>query len=395
MSVQERTNQLFQKYLAGTCTSSEWEELLVLVANIDENDAETLTKPLYQLWLKAGRNELERPPFDKEKLYKTIIQSEEEQLAPPVRRIRWWRIAAAAVFIGVIVTAGVFFFNRDSQPAKPRIAEGSDAAEKIKPGTDKAILTLANGQQIVLDSSATGTISQQGNVKVINLNGQLAYEGEKNGTMAEMLYNTVTTANANQYQLVLRDGTKVWLNAASSIRFPADFVGTTRTVEITGEAYFEVAKDASKPFHVKVNGTDIEVLGTHFNVNAYTDEAVVKTSLLEGSVKITSGNKSNKLAPGQEANVTSSGDLTISSGNVDMSVAWVKGYFQFDQAPLPVIMRQIGRWYDLDIKYEGAVPDRIFKGKIQRTLPLSSILNLLRNGDIQFRVEGKTLVITG
>lgn len=396
MTVQERTNQLFEKYLAGTCTPSEWEELLALVANIDESDAQTLTEPLYQLWLKAGRNELadQAPPFDKEKLYKAVTESVDEQPAP-VRRLRWWRVAAAAVFIGMVITAGLLFFNRDSQPSKPEIADGSDAAEKVKPGTDKAVLTLSNGQQIILDSSATGTISQQGNVKVINLNGQLAYEGEKNGATAEMLYNTVTTANANQYQLVLRDGTKVWLNAASSVRFPTDFIGSTRMVEITGEAYFEIAHDKAKPFHVKVNGTDIEVLGTRFNVNAYTDEASIKTSLLEGSVKITTGNKSNMLAPGQEANVTSSGDLSIRSGNVDMSVAWVKGYFQFDQAPLPVIMRQIGRWYDLDIKYEGAVPDRIFKGKIQRSLPLSSILNLLRKGDIQFRVEGKTLVITG
>ena len=396
MTAQERTNQLLEKYLAGTCSPSEWEELLALVATIDENDAQTLTEPLHQLWLKAGRNELaaQAPPLDKEKLYRAVTESENERPAP-VRRIRWWRVAAAAVFLGAVITSGLLLFNRNSKPAQQTIANGSNIAEKVKPGTNKAVLTLRNGQQIILDSSATGTISQQGNVKVINLNGKLAYETGTGGATSEIVYNTVTTAKANQYQLELRDGTKVWLNAASSIKFPTNFVTSTRTVEVTGEAYFEVAHNKTKPFHVKVNGADIEVLGTHFNVNAYSDEAVIKTSLLEGVVRITKGGKSGKLAPGQEANITPSGELSVLSANVDMSVSWVKGYFQFDQAPLPVIMRQIGRWYDLDIKYEGAVPDRIFKGKIQRSLPLSSILNMLRKGEIQFRVEGKSLVIMG
>ena len=389
---------MFTKYLAGSCSPAEWEELLVLIGAMDENDAETLTGPLHQLWLKAGNKEAntQSPFFEREKLYSSIVAKREAE-ATPVRRIKWWHIAVAAVFIGIVITAGLVVLK--DNPAATPVASKPDATspDKIRPGTDKAVLTLANGQQIILDSTATGAITKQGNTTILNFNGKLTYEGSKKTSAgSELTYNTVTTANANQYQLILGDGSKVWLNAASSIRFPTEFIGDRRTVEITGEAYFEVTHDQMKPFHVKVNGADIEVLGTHFNVNAYSDEATIKASLLEGAVRITAKGKSDELAPGQEANISPAGGLAVLPGNVEMSVAWVKGYFQFDQAPLPVIMRQIGRWYDLDIKYErGIVPDRIFKGKIQRSLPLSGILNLLRKGDIEFRVEGKALVITG
>ncbi|RXK85478.1 FecR family protein [Filimonas effusa] len=395
MTPQERAHQLFEKYLAGTCTPGEWDELLALVGTLDENDGEMLTEPLYQVWLKTGKNERHSqvPPFNQEQLYQSIIKSGKEDSNTPVRRIKWWRIAAALI-ASLLVTAALLYYNYNSHPASHTMADTAPE-NKIKPGVNQAVLTLSNGRQIILDSTATGTISKQGNITVINLNGQLAYKAETGSTAIETVYNTVTTAKANQYQLVLRDGTRVWLNASSSIRFPTEFTGAIRTVEITGEAYFEVAAMPSQPFHVKTNGVDIEVLGTHFNVNAYADEAAIRTSLLEGAVKITAGNKSNLLAPGQEANVLPSGETAVRTGNVALAVAWVNGYFQFDQAPLPVIMRQVGRWYDLDIKYEGQVPDRVFKGKIQRSLPLSGILNLLRKGDIQIRLEGKTLIIMG
>lgn len=396
MTLQEHINHLFDKYLQGTCSPEEWEELLVLVSSIPEEDTVTLSAPLYELWLKSSNkdNANSLKSFDKEKLYHAIIQSEQRD-ARPVIQLNWWKIAAAAMLTGVIVTAAIMYLGKES-PGKQTLAlNNMEAAQKVKPGIQQAVLTLANGQEIVLDSAATGMISQQGNVKIINLNGQLAYEGGNAGNNSKAGYNMVTTAKANQYQLILRDGTKVWLNAASSIKFPTSFIESTRTVEITGEAYFEVAKDKTKPFHVLAKGIDVAVLGTHFNINAYDDEAEVKTSLLEGSVKITAGNQAGQLSPGEAANYNKAGQLSIAPAKVDQSVAWVNGYFQFDQTPLPVILRQIGRWYDLEIVYEGKVPDRIFKGKIQRSLPLSSILKILRSGDIQFRLEGKRLVIVG
>jgi transmembrane sensor len=400
MNSHDRTNELFTKYLNGSCSPSEWEELLALVSGIDQTDAESLTEPLLRLWEQARNKELPSRAhlIDRDKMY-AVITSEDSgpvtEMETRLRRIKWRQIAAAAIIAGLLVTTGIFYLNRD----KERQLADQPALilpEKVKPGMDKAVLTLANGQQIILDSSATGAISKQGNTTIINVNGKLAYKAGKegNGSTTEISYNTVATARANQYQLVLPDGSKVWLNALSSIHFPTAFTGKDRTVEITGEAYFEIAKETNKPFHVQVGHSNIAVLGTHFNVNAYADEAAITTSLLEGSVKITSAGKSGMLVPGQEASIRPNGDLKIAAGNVELAVAWKNGYFQFDQAQLAVIMRQIGRWYDLDIKYAGAAaPDQIFKGKLQRSLPLSGILNLLQKGDIHFKVEGKVLTV--
>jgi transmembrane sensor len=405
MNIQKRANELFAQYLNGNCSPAEWEELLVLIAGIGENETEILTEPLFHLWERAHNKELRSTAhlIDREKMFAAIIQEygRQAETERPMRRIKWRRIAAAAAIVGLLIISGMLYMKRDRNQQIINTT-AFISPERVKPGIDKAVLILANGQQIILDSSATGAISKQGNTTVINFNGKLAYEASKSGSNAatEISYNTVTTARANQYQLVLPDGSKVWLNALSSIRFPIAFTGKDRTVEITGETYFEVAPlysskgDGSKvPFHVKVAGSDIEVLGTHFNVNAYKDENLVKTSLLEGSVKVSRANKSGKLVPGQEASIPPDGEIKIAAGDVELAVAWKNGYFQFDQASLRVIMRQIGRWYNLDIKYAGAVPDRVFKGKIQRSLPLSGILNLLQEGDIHFKVEGKVLTV--
>ncbi len=395
MNIQQRIDELFDKYISGECSPREWEELMILVSGIKEEDTETLTAPLQRLWEQAGKGTLPVTPpiLNSEQLYAAIMRQDADKPAlpteTPVRRINWGRMMAAALLAGVIVTAGILLFvkNRRQQPGLAVVLP-----EQVKPGTSKATLTLASGQHIVLDSAATGVISQQGNIRVINFNGRLAYErtGKPNGIVA---YNTVATGRANQYQLDLPDGSKVWLNAASSVRFPAAFNGNDRTVEMTGEAYFEVAPDPARPFYVKTRNAAIEVLGTNFNINAYSDEEVVKTSLLEGAVRVTSKDKTGVLQPGQEASVPAAGQLTIARGDVTLAVAWKSGYFQFDKAPLPVIMRQIGRWYDLDIKYAGAIPDKQFKGKIQRSLPLSGILSLLQQDDIHFKLEGRVLTV--
>lgn len=398
MRIQQRVHELFAKYLAGDCSRAEWEELLVLVSGMDEQDTETLSGPLLRLWEQARDGDLPSTAHlvDRTRMYAAITRDTGETAnvpVIPVRRIRisWGRLAAAVV-LGMIVTGGFYFFHH---PTARVIPNWSVAADQVKPGMDKAVLILSGGRQIILDSTARGVLSRQGNTTVINLNGKLSYQEARGGPTAPgaPVYNTVATARANQYELVLPDGTAVWLNAVSSIRFPTAFTGRDRTVELTGEAYFEVAKDPSRPFFVKVNGAVVDVLGTHFNINAYADETELKTSLLEGSVKVSSGGKSSVLTAGQEASIRPNGELIAEMGNVELAVAWKNGYFQFDRAPLPVIMRQIGRWYDLDIRYEGPVPDREFKGKLQRSLPLSGILHLLQKGDIHFRLEGKALTV--
>jgi len=264
------------------------------------------------------------------------------------------------------------------------------------PGKNTAILTLADGSTIVLDSAKNGALTSQGNTKVIKLNnGQLAYSSS--GATNEVLYNTMSTPRGGQYKLVLSDGSKVWLNAASSIHYPTSFPGNERKVEITGEAYFEVAHDAKKPFKVSVNNMEVQVLGTHFNVNAYRDERTINTTLLEGSVKVTKGSSMSILKPGQQAIIQQAGDdkkITVENNiDVEAVIAWKNGYFSFTNADMTAVMRQISRWYDVDIVYEGKIPDRKFGGEISRNLNASQALKILQASKVHFRIEGKKIIV--
>ena len=216
---------------------------------------------------------------------------------------------------------------------------------------------------------------------------------------ATPVYNTITTANGNQYQLILSDGSRVWLNAASSIRFPTSFSGYERKVEITGEAYFEVAKNAAKPFKVDFKNKagekdEIEVLGTHFNVNTYTDEPEMKTTLLEGSVKITAANKMQMLAPGQQARLTINGIELKKNVDLDQVMAWKNGYFLFDNTDIYTLMRQISRWYNIEVIYEPNVKNDVFFGEIERKAELNEVLKILEVGDLHFKLNGHKLTVT-
>lgn len=274
----------------------------------------------------------------------------------------------------------------------------------MAPGTEGAILTLADGKQIILDSAANGSLAVEGRTKVINKDGQLVYEIEGRVPDA-LLYNTMTTPKGKQYQLVLADGSKVWLNAASSIRYPTAFAGTERRVEITGEAYFEIAHHADKPFKVSVNGMEVQVVGTHFNINAYEDEAAMQTTLLQGSVKITTNNHTRILSPGQQAQISTTlshpvqqkpGDENIKvvkDADLDAVMAWKNGYFSFSQTDLQTVMRQIARWYDVEIVYAGTIPDRRFGGEIARNTNASQVLKILEESKVYFRIEGKKIIV--
>jgi len=240
-------------------------------------------------------------------------------------------------------------------------------------------------------------LAKQGNIKVLKLNGQIAYN--KTGDMkAKPVYNTITTSNGNQYQLILTDGSKIWLNAASSIRFPNAFTGSERKVEITGEVYFEIAKNPAKPFKVDFKNTagekdEIEVLGTHFNVNTYIDEPGMKATLLEGSVKIKAGNKTQMLSPGQQANITSNGIEVKKNVDLENVMAWKNGYFLFDNTDIYTLMRQVSRWYNVDVKYQGKITEEGFSGKISREVPLSKFIEVLELNDVHVTTEGRTVII--
>jgi transmembrane sensor len=331
----------------------------------------------------------------------------------PVRKIKWLRVAAAAAVIISMGTASVYFLGltkRQNADQKIASTKAHRTATDVQPGGDRAILTLANGQQIILDSAANGVLAQQGNANVVKLaDGQLAYKGTTEKA-DEIIYNTLGTPRGGQYRLMLPDGSKVWLNAVSSIRYPTAFTGKERIVEITGEAYFEVTKDKTKPFRVICNttghaedGSDegsvskqiIEVLGTHFNVNAYNDEPNLSTTLVEGSVKVTLNNHSAVIKPGEQTQLNNSGNLkVIHDANVDEVVAWRNGLFEFHDADLQSILRQIMRWYDVDVDYQGNIPVRYFTAIISRDKTLTGVLEILKLSDIDYKLEGKKLVIT-
>lgn len=307
-----------------------------------------------------------------------------------VHFLRKWGWAAAVI---IAAGVGIYFFNTSQKPQQQQQVTAKD----IAPGKNGAILTLADGSTIVLDSMANGVIAQQGNAEIRLEDGSILYDVQKADNVSAA-YNTMSTPKGRQYQLILPDGTKVWLNAASSLTYPTAFTGKERQVRVTGEAYFEVAKNKGKPFLVDVAGrSTVEVLGTHFNINAYNDEQVIKTTLLEGKVKVsgTSEQAPVVLKPGEQAVDAPHAPLAIDrSPNLKQVIAWKNGLFAFDEADLGTVMRQLARWYDVEVKYEGVIPKGLFSGEIDQSLTLSQVLKGLAKTRIDFRIEpGNKIII--
>jgi len=315
----------------------------------------------------------------------------------------WIRVAAAAAILLLITGSYFFFFNK---PPKQIILTQSERYKNdVLPGGNKAILTLGNGQQIILDTTRNGLLAKQNNTNIIKTDsGKLSYH-ITNEKPTEILYNTLSTPRGGQYQLTLPDGSEVWLNAASSIKYPTVFNGNERVVEITGEAYFEVKHNSKMPFKVKANNEVIEDLGTHFNINAYADEPIQKTTLLEGSIKIKTENNSNNnnsnnisnnsaiLKPGQQSQIINDKISIVSDVDVDGVVAWKNGKFAFTELSMEEIMRQISRWYDADIVFDQPVPGH-FVADISRKEPVSKLLKLLELTDrVHFKIENKKITV--
>ncbi len=387
MQIPEQILVLIDKYLAGKASVEEIGQLNEWYRQF--NDSSTELETTDQL------DETQLGSRIKNRLLTTI----RNQADPvPVSRPRRWLIPAAAILI-LLSVAAYFVFN----PGKKGEAIAANnnkpiQASPILPDGNKAVLILADGSSIILDSTTNGVISQQGAVKVNKLeNGLLVYmvNGRQITESDEAFYNTISTPRGGQYQVSLSDGTKVWLNAASSIRFPVMFTGNTRKVEITGEAYFEVEKNAKMPFIVKAGESEVEVLGTHFNVNAYNDEAAIRTSLLEGSVKVSVGKGPREyLQPGQQSGITKDGKIRIYE-NVDMEevMAWKNGRFQFRSADLNTILRQISRWYDVDIEYRNNV-NLHFTGQLPRSSQAASFFEKLEmTGEVHFKIDGRKIIV--
>ncbi len=321
-----------------------------------------------------------------------------------VPMFRRWTWAAAAV---LLVTAGSYFLYTITKDKNVTVPGPAMAQQNILPGKDGAVLTLADGRQIVLDSVANGIVATQHGANAVLKDGSLSYSTGA-GTKGEMVYNTLSTPKGRQFRMELPDGSKVWLNAASSIRFPTVFGESERKVEIRGEVYFEVIHQAARPFKVNVNNrANIEVLGTSFNVNSYENEETINTTLLEGSVKISlfapaSDNKGQALMlkPGQQARISQTGSAgtpavsVVNDIDTDKIIAWKNGYFNFGKASLQEVMRQLERWYDIEVVYEKDIPDIHFVGKMTRNIKLSDLFQILESSGVNFKIEGKKIIVT-
>jgi hypothetical protein len=328
-----------------------------------------------------------------------ISESEQQDFERQIKiKPFWFKLTAAAVVL-ITLSVGIYsYFNYNGSTLNLQaVSEKHD----VEPGGNKAILTLADGREISLTDAGNGQIAKEAGVAITkNASGQLVYTVIGSGK-SEMAYNTITTPRGGQYQVNLPDGTSVWLNAASSIKFPTSFANVKdRKVELKGEAYFEVFKNKNLPFIVVTDKQEVEVLGTHFNINSYDDETSVKTTLLEGSVKVSlfkGGNKtiSRFLRPGEQANVEhQAGSLEIVKANIDQVMAWQKGFFHFEADDLQSVLRQLSRWYDVDVIYEVSHNDDEFMGDIPRNVKLSEVLKILEFGGVHFKIDGKKLIVT-
>jgi ferric-dicitrate binding protein FerR (iron transport regulator) len=385
---------LIEKYFSGTITPAERDNLNQWYHSFNDDEIEV---ELYN-------NENEEQLFEKirSRLLETIHQDEGQQ--KNLTSNRKWRIpVAAAIAILILLSAAYWMFS--SKPSKQEITTTLPETKyqnDIAPGGNRAVLTLADGSPVILDSVSNGIIGHQGNTKVQKLNnGLLVYvvNGRRVSENDEAFYNKIATPRGGQYQVTFTDGTKVWLNAASSIRFPVVFSGKYRKVEITGEAYFEVAKNKAMPFKVKANNSEIEVLGTHFNVSAYNDETEIKTTLLEGKVRVSALYSDNKspavLKPGEQAAINKEGKINVkNNADTEEAMAWMNGYFQFRSADLKTILRQIARWYDVDIEYRGNA-NMLFTGQLTRNENVSKVLNKLAlTGEVHFKIDGKKIIVS-
>jgi ferric-dicitrate binding protein FerR (iron transport regulator) len=305
-------------------------------------------------------------------------------------RIVGWTVAAS--LLGIVIIRGLLM--QAQGPVMPADATSKEKQVTILPGRYTATLTLADGRQILLDSAENGQLTMQGNTRLLKEGSHILSYEQRGADIVTERYNILTTPRSGQYQLTLPDGSLVWLNNVSSLRYPTSFQAKERVVELTGEAYFEVAKDLNKPFIVKTKDGSIEVLGTNFNIMAYTEEGGTQTTLLNGRVRVNTGRAMAELAPDEQAKVEQNGELIVLKGvpSADI-VSWKSGFFYFGRTAFASMMRQLARWYDVDIIYQGKAPDVEFSGKIDRSLPLNEVLEFLDKNQIHFRIEGRKLIV--
>jgi transmembrane sensor len=380
---------LIDRYLSEQCTPQEIQTLSQLL--VDPMYVDQLGKYMDKQLMESTVSASDYPEVV-ERLKHRIekeISAEKKIYRFSARTIVRWT-AVAAIFI-LVATVGFEWITKKNNPTLNGSNEIS-SSQKIEPGKEGAILTLSDNRTILLDSAGNGLIATENGSKIEMNNGQVIYNASE---ATEVTYNTMTTPKGRQFRLVLPDGTRAWLNAASSLRYPTAFRGNERKVEVTGEVYFEVAKNKAMPFRVGVNkDMQVVVLGTHFNVNSYSNEASINTTLLEGSVQIANKDQKVILKPGQQAQINPGKKINVVNDvNFKKVMAWKDGVFDFNNASLQEVMRQLERWYDIEVVYEKGVPDIEFVGRMGRDLSLSDVLKGLKLSEVHFRLEGRKLIV--
>ncbi len=380
--------KILEKYQAGTASKEEIEFLDAYYEAFGLKDA--YSDKLDEKSRLLLKNELRLSVSE------NIATQEQSKNQPSKSTLFRWSISVAAAIL-IFIGLGLYYFDKD-RISKPLVNQ--IAANKIVPGGNKAVLTLANGKKISLTDADNGTLAEQAGIKVVKTtDGQLVFTilSNQNQTSSNAdQYNTIETPKGGSYQVRLPDGSNVWLNSASMIIFPSSFAGhKKREVELTGEAYFEISKDKLHPFIVNTSSQKVEVLGTQFNINSYVDEPFVKTTLLEGSVKITQNKGMDKvLKPGQQSILDSKG-FKIKNVDTDQAVAWKENQFVFESDDIQYIMRMISRWYNVEVQYVGEIPKSRFGGAVSRFEDVSEVLKSLEStGRVRFKIEGRRILVS-
>lgn len=378
----QRIAYLISGFINRTLTTREHDELDLWVEESDDN-----VELFAQLTDERNINEAMAfmKSLDKEKAYKKV----KSRIAPKNRNRRWLiPVSVAAIFL---IALGIVWLIRskavESIPPSHDVAGTTD----IAPGSAKAVLQLASGKSITLGKESNGTIANEGSVAIKASEQTLTYNGQE--SLSTPAYNTLSIPKGGKYKLILSDGTQVWINAASSIKYPAVFSGSERKVEVEGEAFFDVARDEKKPFIVQAGKANILVLGTSFNVSTYSDEPVQTAVLVSGKIKVEATNKQQELAPGQQATFGATGDITVTNANIQAATAWKDDKFVFKEEPIENIMRQLARWYNVKVLYRGNI-NYHFSAKISRDQPISTILRLLEDTKrVHFNIQSDTIEV--
>jgi transmembrane sensor len=385
----QHLEELIKKYNAGLCSEAEKKWLEEWYQTFEWNKSKNIPAIELQRLKEEAWSAIVSQKNATEKDTNYQVGTDKK-----VFRMRWWYYAAA-----VLIIIGFTTLLRPAtvkQTSPPVVELKKPVVKDIPAGISKAILVLGDGSSISLDSAAVSQLKEGDGTIIDKQYGKLVYNRAANRT-SPVLYNTLRIPRGAEYQLVLPDGSTVWINAASALKFPTRFTGAERKVFLSGEAYFEITKNAKMPFKVVTDDAiEVEVLGTHFNVKAYEDEIDVKTTLAEGKVKIRKGDNNITLSPSQQGVwKKKTQGLTVKEVDAEKEIAWKNGIIEFNDDELPYIMRQLSRWYDVDISFEGAIPKGSYNGAIPRKATLSEVMQILKLAGVKYWLDNKKLVVTG